>query len=151
MARVENYTTTIAATKTAGEIVAMLAEHGATRIAIDYQAGNPTGLTFQTATAAGDRVFTLPVDVAAMHRLLRRESAAGRLRGLSRTAADDPEQAQRVAWRVIKEWVAAQMTIVAADMASLDQVMLPYLQVEPGRTVFDVYQAQRSLPAGSAS
>ena len=151
MARVENYTTSIAATRTSAEVQALLAEHGAQRIAIDYRDGQPIGLVFQVTTAHGDRLFTLPIDVGAMHRLLKAESRAGRLKGLSRAAADDPEQARRVAWRVIKEWVAAQMTLVAADMASLDQVMLPYLTIE-GRTLFEVYAENevRALTAGGA-
>lgn len=146
MARVENYTTTIAATRTAAEVQVLLAEHGASRIAIDYLDGQPIGLAFQATTRGGLRLFQLPVDVDAMHRLLVREHRAGRLRGISATTASDVEQARRVAWRVIKEWVAAQMTVVAAEMASLDQVLLPYLVVEEGRTLFEVYQ-DRELKA----
>ena len=36
-----NYTTKIAASKTVGEIQAMLAKHGASRIATDYHDGGP--------------------------------------------------------------------------------------------------------------
>ncbi|MFE6645694.1 hypothetical protein ACFVJS_03965 [Nocardioides sp. NPDC057772] len=55
-----NYTTKIAASKTVGEIQAMLATHGASRIATDYQDGGPSGLTFSLATAHGPKVFSLP-------------------------------------------------------------------------------------------
>lgn len=39
------------------------------------------------------------------------------------------QQADRVAWRIIKDWIEAQMAIVEAGIVSLDQVMLPYMQV----------------------
>lgn len=149
MAKVENYTTTIDAARTAAEVQVLLAGHGASRIAIDYAAGQPVGLTFQAATRNGDQLFSLPIDVDAMHRLLKRESAAGRLKGLSKERAAEYEQARRVAWRVIKEWIAAQMTLVAADMASLDQVLLPYLTVQ-GRSLYEIYveDSARALTAG---
>ena len=139
MAVIKNYTTTISAAKTAGEVQALLAEHGASRIAIDYADRQPAGVIFQ---AKDGQIFNLPVDAEAMHRTIRAEVRAGRLRGISQAQADSIEHARRVAWRVIKDWVDAQMTLVATQMASLDEVMLPYLQVE-GRSLYAAYQDQQ--------
>ncbi len=49
-ARVENYTTTVSAAKTAGEIQALLAAHGVQRLMLEYAEGKPTGVTFQMET-----------------------------------------------------------------------------------------------------
>ncbi len=149
-----NYTTSIAASKTIGEIQALLSQHGATRIAVDYVERAPSGLTFALVTPHGARLFTLPVNVDAMHRLLVAERRAGRLKGGSRAVMESREQAERVAWRVVKDWLAAQLALVQTEMAALDQVMLPYLHVDGDRTLYAAYTeredmlALRSGPSG---
>ena len=144
-----NYTTQIAPTKTIGEVQALLAKHGASRIATDYTDGQPCGLTFALTTAHGLRLFTLPVDVDAMHRLLRSELRAGRLKNnKSRAVMESREQAERVAWRVIKDWLAAQLALVQTEMAALDQVMLPYLHADnSGRTLYAAYLDRENVLA----
>ena len=149
-----NYTTQIDAGKTVGEVQALLAKYGATRIAIDYENGGPTGVTFALTTPHGPRLFTLPVDVDAMHRLLVREVSSGRLRGgRSIAVMKSREQAERVAWRVVKDWLAAQLALVQTQMAAIDQVLLPYLHAdETGRTLYAAYRDRENvlmLEAGS--
>ena len=57
------------------------------------------------------------------------------------------EHAERVAWRVVKDWLEAQLGMVAAELASLDEVMLPYRQVE-GRSLYQLVSEQTlALPA----
>lgn len=138
---VENYTTKIAAARTAGQIQELLARHGVETIVVEYRDGQPVGVAFSMKTELGPRPYRLPVDVDAMHALLRAEKCAGRLPGISRAMADDRDHAARVAWRVVAEWLAAQLTLVASSMVTLDQVMLPYLMVE-GRTLYDRYREQ---------
>lgn len=150
-----NYTTQIAASKTIAEVQTLLAKHGANRIAVDYQNGQPSGLTFALTTPHGPRLFTLPVDVDAMHRLLVAESRAGRLKGgKSVTVMRSREQAERVAWRVIKDWLAAQLALVQTEMAAIDQVMLPYLRDgDSGRTLYAAWSDRENvlaLEAGSS-
>lgn len=141
-----NYTTTIGATKTASEMQAALARHGAEAVAIMYTDGQARGMTF---TMQG-RAFTLPVDVDAMHRLLVAEDTAGNLRG-TRGKRSSIEQAERVAWRVVKDWLNAQLSIVAAKMVTLDEVMLPYLVVGPDRTLRDQWRDRQALDVGQGS
>ena len=74
---IENYTTKIAATKTASEIQELLAKHGVQKIMLEYSAGQPVGVSFLATTEWGEQAFRLPVDVDAMHQLLR---ATGRLK-----------------------------------------------------------------------
>ena len=37
------------------------------------------------------------------------------------------EQAERVSWRVIKDWLEAQITLIRIGNAEVEQVMLPYM------------------------
>ncbi len=150
---IENYTTKIAATKTASEIQELLAKHGVEQIMLKYSAGQPTGVAFVAKTEWGEKGFSLPVNVDAMHQLLRAEKRAGRLPGISETLAQDRAHAERVAWRVIAEWLRAQMTLIASQMATLDQVMLPYLVQGDGRSLYAAYREQglRELTSGGES
>lgn len=143
-----NYTTQIAVTKTVGEMQTMLGQAGASRIAVDYADGSPSALSFMLSTPHGPRHFTLPVNVDAMHRLLVAEDKAGKIRSGSRATRSSRDQAQRVAWRILKDWLAAQLALVASEMVGMDQVMLPYLQVEPsGLTLYDAYRNKENLLA----
>jgi hypothetical protein len=147
-----NYTTQIAVTKTVGEMQTMLGQAGASRIAVDYADGVPSALSFMLSTPHGPRHFTLPVNVDAMHRLLVAEDKAGRIRSGAKATRSNREQAERVAWRVLKDWLAAQLALVASEMVGMDQVMLPYLQVEAnGRTLYDAYRDQESALALNAA
>jgi hypothetical protein len=147
MATVLNYTTKIAASKTIGEVQTLLAKHGASRIAVDYDDGQPSGLTFALVTPHGPRLFTLPVNVDAMHRLLVAEHKAKRTGSMSAAVATSREHAERVAWRVIKDWLAAQLALVQTEMAALDQVMLPYLHVDGERTMYAAYRDRENVLA----
>lgn len=140
-----NYTTKIAATKTVGEMQTALAQAGASRIAVDYDGGSPSALSFLLVTPHGRRLFTLPVNIEAMHRLLIAEDKAGRIRSGAKAERTSREQAERVAWRVMKDWLLAQLALVATEMVGLDQVMLPYLQIDSsGKTLYANYQERES-------
>jgi len=145
-----NYTTKVPVAKTVSEIQSMLAGHAASRVAVDYdEDGRPSGVTFGIVTPHGPRVFTLPVDVTAMHRLLLSEDDAGNLArgGQSGAVRRSREHAERVAWRVIKDWLAAQLALVQTEMAALDQVMLPYLHVDAERTLYAAYRNREDVLA----
>lgn len=143
-----NYTTSIAATKTVGEMQAALAASGANRISVDYADGAPSALSFMLVTPHGPRHFTLPVNVEAMHRLLVAEDKAGRIKSGAKATRSSRQQAERVAWRVMKDWLLAQLALVATEMAALDQVMLPYLHVDDaGRTLYASYREREAVAA----
>lgn len=143
-----NYTTSVPVTRTVGEVQAMLAKHGADAVATRYAAGRPVGVSFSLPTPHGPRGFTLPVDIAAVQRLLESQARERKIRPQYAT----PEHAARVAWRVLKDWLAAQLAIIEAQMATLDQVMLPYLHTDGDRTLYEVYREReaRALEAGAS-
>lgn len=135
-----NYTTKIGVVQTVSEIQKALASHGATRIATDYTDGKPSGIAFALPTPAGTRLFNLPVNVPAVAKLLA-DQREGR-NGYDRNGRVDarPEQAERVAWRVTRDWLLAQLAIIEAQMATLDQIMLPYMQWDADRTLYDAFR-----------
>ena len=134
-----NYTTTIDAGKSASECVALLARHGASRTSIDWAGGHPHSIAFGIDTPAGMRFYTLPANVEGVRRALNRAWEARRISGSYTGEA----QALRVAWRVVKDWLEAQLAMIDAQVVELEQVMLPYMVVdEVGTTVYERYIAQ---------
>ena len=129
-----NYTTTVPVCRTVGAIHELLAKAGATQIMTTYgPGGRPTGVSFAIATSRGPRGFALPVRVEPVHAVMRRDRATP-------PRYKTPEQAERVAWRIAKDWLEAQLAIVATEMVSLEQVMLPYMHVD-GRTLYELFVA----------
>lgn len=139
------YTTTVPVERTVTEVVQLLGAHGADAIGLTYADRKPTGVNFLLSTPSGQAAFALPVDSSGMLRLLRATKSAA-VRPKHRTA----EQAERVAWRVVRQWLEAQLALVDAQLATLDQVMLPYLQVD-GRSLYAAYSESRQLALGDGS
>ena len=146
MAAPVNYSTKISAAQTVAEMQALLAQHGARRISVDYDAsGVPSSLDFLLATPHGQRGFSLPASVDRMQALLQKEDAAGRLKSGSRAERTSRAQAERVAWRVMKTWLEAQLALVAAGIIDVDQALLAFLQVDAaGRTLYEVYREREA-------
>jgi hypothetical protein len=136
-----NYTTTIDATKSASECIARLAAHGASAIGMTYSDKKPTGLTFRIGTVHGERQFSLPVNVDGTFKALVRARNSG---GIPPRYAERG-QAERVAWRVLKDWLEAQLALIEAGVADMAEVMLPYLHVRPGLTLYRAFVEDEQL------
>lgn len=137
---IKDYTTKIDAAKTAGEVQTILAKAGAVGVAMQFENGQPAAIAFTTMTPFGLREFTLPTNWQAVQRVLRKQRV--------QPAFQTDEHAKRVAWRIVKDWVEAQLAIIQTEMVTLDQVMLPYLRTDNGSTMFEEYrQHQLQLEA----
>ncbi len=142
-----NYTTSISAEKTLGEIMGLLAGAGARSLQIDYDDnGQPSGLSFLINTEIGERGFALPARVDAVFTILEEQYERGRVQ---RRFANR-EQAARVCWRILRDWVDAQLALIQAGLADLEEVMLPYMiQGSAGQTVYQLMVARcQALPPG---
>lgn len=141
-----NYSTTISADKTASEVGRILAKAKVASTSTHYDDnGAPEGISFTLNTPHGPRQFRLPVNVDGVYAVIRADRAIPqRLR--------DRDQATKVAWRIAKDWVEAQVALVAAGMVTIDEVMLPYLvDQSTGLTLYSTFREneQRALTAGS--
>lgn len=140
-----NYTTSVPVNRTVGQVQGLLVEAGARRIATEYDdVGRTVGIGFGVETALGPRTFVLPVNADWVETVLERDRVARRYRS--------PEHAERVAWRIVKDWLEAQLAIIRTEMVTLDQVMLPYMRGDDGRTVYELYVDQQlALPSATAT
>ena len=125
---IKNYTTEIDAFRSIGEIQGILASHGATKIMVDYESGQPVGVTFAVDTEHGVRGFSLPANVDGVRTVFAKQRVKAQ-----------PGQAERTAWRNICDWIYAQMAIIEAGMVQMDEVFLPYLIDSHGNTLYQAY------------
>lgn len=56
-----------------------------------------------------------------------------------RTKCDD-EQAERIAWRNLKDWIAAQVALVETEQATMDELFFPKLVDRNEKTLYEVFQ-----------
>ncbi len=126
-----NYTTSIAVDKTIGQIQKALAMAGAQSILIEYDAdGIVSTVSFRITYAGAPVSFRLPAQLDPVYVILQRDDKVPR-------KLKSREQAARVAWRIIKDWVEAQLAIVEAEQVELVEVFLPFAQnPTTGETIF---------------
>lgn len=128
-----NYTTKVDVYTTLGEIQRQLVKHGAKKILQDYDDdGHIIALAFAIDTPTGPRGVRLPANVNAVYEVLLRQKIKC-----------DREQAERVAWRIVKDWVEAQMAILESEMVQIDEIFLPYMVNNSGQTVFEAYRSKQ--------
>ena len=127
---IKNYTTTVDVHKSLGEIQNALASHGARKIMVDYDGGGqPTGIVFGIDTPARPRGVCLPANVEGVRAVF----ACQKVKAQS-------GQAERTAWRNIRDWIMAQMAIIEAGQVEMEEVFFPYLTDQQGRTLYQIYQ-----------
>lgn len=114
---IKNYTTNVPAVQTVGEIQGLLAAHGARKVMMDYsEIGKVEAVTFGlmlNGEMAGFKIDAKPDGVA---RVMKKDGIKC-----------DEERAERIAWRNVKDWIAAQIALVETEQATMDQVFFPYL------------------------
>lgn len=134
-----NYTTTVEAGRTIGEITSLLVQKKALSINTDYdEKGRATALTFVIRVGDNQIPFRMSPNVDGVRRKLPNTS--------------DVARAERVAWRILLRWVEAQMAMVESTQAEMGQVFLPYAVKPDGNTVWQSFQQSntKQLGAGAA-
>lgn len=130
-----NYTTTISAEKTASEIQARLARAKAQAVLCEYaEDGVMSAMSFRVLTKYGVVSFRMPANTSGVLRAMAKDSRVPK-------RLKTKQQAANVAWRVLKDWVEAQLAIVEAEMADMAEVFLPYAQDNSGRTMYQALEA----------
>ena len=124
-----NYSTKVDFHKTIGEISALLVGHGARNISVDYEEGTPTSLSFTIRLNNAEVSFILPARYNGVLSAMEKQKVP--------KSMQNREQALRVAWRIIKDWVEAQMAIVEAELAEISEVFLPYAITKSGQSFYE--------------
>lgn len=130
-----NYTTKIDAEKTINEITKMLVKHGANRIVTSYDENRlPCAVSFSINWNGQLLPFLLPCNYEGVFASLKSSDAPKHNK--------TKEQAIRTSWRIVKDWVEAQLAIVEANLSKIEEVFLPYVVTNNGQTLFEKFEAQ---------
>lgn len=131
---IKNYTTTINANKTIREIQEILSKHGANAIMTEYNNGEVIGLSFKIMTPRGEMGVRLPANTDRVLQVLRNQ------RKKNNQVKDTMEQATKTAWRIIKDWIDAQMAILETEMVEMEEIFLPYMINNDGQTLYQAFK-----------
>lgn len=134
-----NYTTTVDSFKTVSEIEHILVKHNAKSIMKNYDGESITGLSFLIDTGVQQIPVRLPVKIDECFEVLIREKKGNKNIKATR------EQAERVAWRILKDWVATQMALLDMQMVRFEEIFLPYIETDNGQTVFERLKEKQFL------
>ena len=137
---IKNYTTKIDVYTSLGEIQGALARNGAGKIMVEYDGGGmPEAICFVISVPSIDQPqgFKLTARVDGVERVFAKQKVRA-----------DREQAQRTAWRNIRDWVMSQMAMLESEQATLDELFLPQLLGNGGQTLFEAYRTGQLLLEG---
>lgn len=135
-----NYTTTVESYKTVAEIEQILVKHKALSIMKNYDGEQITALSFIVDTGYNQIPIKLPAKVDECLKVLESEKKKG-----TKNVKATKEQAERVAWRILKDWVESQMALLDIQMVKFEEVFMPYIVDKHGRTLFEKLEEQRFL------
>ena len=137
--KMKNYTTDISAERSILEIEKLLTLFGAETVIKRYTPqGRVESLMFQLK---GD-AFKLPANVKGVEEILYKSSRSSYSGdGMKRRE----EKSYRVAWRIIKDWTHAQLSLIASGQAQPQEIFLGYM-FDGKRTLFQKYEADKLLP-----
>lgn len=128
-----NYTTKIPAEKTVGEIQAVLGRKGAKSVNLEYADFRPAAVLFVIEFKGQDLTFRLPCNADGVLAAMKKDRKIPR-------SSENFDQAERTAWRIIKDWIEAQMAIVEAGQSEMAEVFMPYAVIPAtNKTMFQAF------------
>lgn len=130
-----NYTTTVNAAKTIGEIYEILTKAKASEIGFENGDSGTKAIKFMIVFLDNPLWFKLKPNIDGVLKAMQRDKVAGRF--CTRT------QATNTAWRILKDAIEAQMAIVQSNQGEIAQVFLPYAVDGDGRTAFQSFAESR--------
>lgn len=115
-----NYTTTIDPWKSIHEIQIILAKGGVTNFSIRNELQMPVAVSFCIDYGGTPLNYLLPCNHKGVFSCMKKDKKMS-------SKYKTEEQALRTSWRIIKDWVEAQMAIVQSELVEIHEVFLSRL------------------------
>ena len=136
---IKNYTSSVPAGKSVSHIEECLCSHGAQSVVKQYENKSLASVSFFMQIDGKLIPFRLPAKVSRVEAILRkniRRPRPGTLKKIS-------DQAERTAWKIISDWVDAQMALVELNQAELIEIFMPYMWSEKlGKSYYQIAEGQ---------
>lgn len=124
----------------------ILSVHGANKVMFDYKDGKVFAITFSLEIDGKVMGFKLPALVENVTEIMfGGENGWGKPRVITEK---NREQAYKTAWANIRDWIDAQMALVATKQAKVQHVFLPYLVMKGGKTLAETIEVNPSFLLG---
>ncbi len=132
---IKNYTTQVSVERTVSEIEKLLAGYGARRILKDYDENGISSLSFMVEYNNQFVPIKLPARVDKVVLMLNDQVSSG---NIPRKFRDNIEQARRIMWRILLDWIDSQMTMVQIGQKELIEIFLADVcGIDNNKTVFE--------------
>ena len=133
----KNYTSSVPASTSITWIEKKLASKGATQILKEYGPdARVSCIKFSLRVDGQDVLFNLPAQIENCERVLRANLSQ---RAKADTIKKVPAQAERTAWKILADWVDAQMARIELAQVEVMEVFLPYVfDAQHNRTFFQL-------------
>ena len=131
MENLKNYTTIISASQTISEIQELLSGYGVSAMMTEFEGRQVSAVSFKMDVGGKQMGFRLPCHWRGVLEVFHKQ-------GITRVKHKDKDQenqAIRTAWRIILNWIDAQLALVEVNMVTIPQVFLPYTIMGDGRTL----------------
>ena len=150
-----NYTTTVPPERSVDEITTLLVRKGAKSVTSDFNDdGRVKAVSFVMAVGGLPTRFLMPANAEGVAKVMLREKPyRPQIRSTKQKYEQKVrQQAERVAWRILKDWVEAQMALIESSQAEAAQVFMPYATARDGRTMYELFveNNQKRLGNGEA-
>jgi len=129
--KLKDYTTEIKAEKSISEIETMLIDFGANAIFKECLAGEVSSISFKL----GSNAYKLPANKKGVYKVLYDSK---RPRHTNNGMKNREEHSYKVSWRIIRDWLHSQLSIIASGQAEPEQVLLPYMRMGT-QTLYEAY------------
>lgn len=138
---IKNYSTEVPAERSIAEIEKLLSSFGAEAIIKEYTSD---GRIYKLSFKINNKVFKLPANIKGVKEILYsgRRGYYGRD---SMKKRDD--RAYRVTWRIIKDWIHAQLSLILSGQAEPMQVFFPYMY-DGEKTLYQAWIEGKLLTEG---
>jgi hypothetical protein len=140
---IKNYTTDIPVERTIAEIQQLLVHNGARGIALEYdERGSIKDIFFKVIVNKRELPFRLPAKADKVYTALH-EGTPDHYH--TRYGNQWRAEAERIAWRICKTWLEAQITLINLEQAKIEEVFLPYLILPGDKTLFETMERNQFL------
>lgn len=127
LVNLRNYTTKVPASRSVAEIEKILMQFGATHVMKEYRDEKVHSIMFKIEHQG----YMLPANVKGVFQVVYSNNP-------SETEAK-LKNAYNVAWRIIKDWIHSQLSLIASQQAEMNEVFLPYMW-DGKTTLFKAYK-----------
>jgi hypothetical protein len=147
--KLRNYTTSISASKSIGEIQELLIEFGAEKIMFDIKNRQAAGVSF--IIKIGDKFYPYKLSVKPdnVQEFLWKEYKSGKRNALRKKREDFADDAMKIAWRIQRDLLHSLLSVVATEQVAAGVALMGFLMVDTKNTIGELFEhgeLRKALP-----